>query len=184
LKQLDDDNAELRRAVADLSLDNEPWEMDFVHDQLATGEKIRVLIVVDIFSRYSPMVDSRFSYRAEDVLHTLEKVCAIVGYPKTIRVDQGSAFTSRDLDLWAYTNGVTPDFSRPGEPTDNALIEAFNGRFRADCLNTNWFLTLADTTKKMEDWSNYYNQERPHGAIGYKAPMTFLNHDGATSPPS
>ena len=99
--------------------------MDFVHDQLATGRKLRVLTIVDIFSRYAPAVDPRFCQRA----------------PKTIRVDQGSEFVSRDLDLWAYANGVTLDFSRPGKPTDNAFIEAFNSRLRAECLNTHWFLS-------------------------------------------
>ncbi len=122
--------------------------MDFVHDQLATGKKIRVLTVVDIFSRFSPVIDPRFSYRGEDVVATLEQVCAEVGYPKTIRVDQGTEFVSRDLDLWAYANGVTLDFSRPGKPTDNAFIEAFNGSFRAECLNAHWFLTLDDAARK------------------------------------
>ena len=114
--------------------------MDFVHDQLATGQKIRVLTVVDTFSRFSPVIDPRFSYRAEDVVAMLERTCPATGYPKTIRVDQGSEFVSRDLDLWAYVKGVTLDFSRPGKPTDNAFIEAFNGRLRAECLNTHWFL--------------------------------------------
>ncbi len=80
---------------------NETWAMDFVHDQLATGRKIRVLTVIDTFSRFSPIVDPRFSYRAEHVVAALEQTCAAVGYPKTIRVDQGSEFISRDLDLWA-----------------------------------------------------------------------------------
>ena len=88
------------------------------------------------------MVDPRFSYRAEDVIGALETVCTRMGYSKTIRVDQGSEFVSRDMDLWAYAHGVTLDFSRPGKPTDNAFIEAFNGRFRAECLNAHWFLTL------------------------------------------
>lgn len=88
------------------------------------------------------MLDPRFSYRGEDVVQTLEQTCAAVGHPSTIRVDQGSQFISRDLDLWAYTRGVTLDFSRPGKPTDNAFIEAFNGRFRADCLNAHWYLGL------------------------------------------
>jgi len=79
---------------------NETWAMDFVHDQLATGRKIRVLTVVDTFSRYSPAIDPRLSYRGEDVVQVLEKVCAKVGYPTTIRVDQGTEFVSRDLDLW------------------------------------------------------------------------------------
>ena len=87
--------------------------MDFDHEQLATGQKIRVLTVVDTFSRFSPVIDPRFSYRAEDVVATLERTCPATGYPKTIRVDQGSEFVRRDLDLWAYAKGVTLDFSRP-----------------------------------------------------------------------
>ena len=116
--------------------------------------------------------DPRFSYRAEDVVATLERACATTGYPKTIRVDQGSEFVSRDLDLWAYTRGVTLDFSRPGKPTDNAFIEAFNGRLRAECLNAHWFLTLADARKKLEDWRKDYNEVRPHGAIGNQPPVS------------
>ncbi|KKN43960.1 hypothetical protein LCGC14_0698060 [marine sediment metagenome] len=75
----------------------------------------------------------------------------VIGYPQIIRVDQGTEFVSRDLHLWAYTRGVTLDFSRPGKPTDNAYIEGFNGRFRAGCLNLHWFLTLADAAEKSED---------------------------------
>jgi putative transposase len=107
-----------------------------------------------------------------------------MGYPKTLRVDQGSEFVSRDLDLWAYTRGVTLDFSRPGKPTDNAFIEAFNGRLRAECLNAHWFLTLADARKKLEDWRKDYNEVRPHGAIGDKPPVSLMTPGGAPSPPT
>ena len=91
--------------------------MDFVHDQLATGRKLRVPTIVDTWSRFSPALEPRFSYRAEDVVATLDRVCAEAGFPRTIRVDQGSEFISRDLDLWACLHGVTLDFSRPGKPT-------------------------------------------------------------------
>ena len=161
---------------------NDVWAMDFVHDQLATGKKLRVLTIVDTFSRYVPALDPRFSYRGEDVVATLERVCRLMGYPKTIRVDQGSEFISRDMDLWAYQKGVTLDFSRPGKPTDNAFIEAFNGRFRAECLNTHWFLSLADARKKLEDWRRNYNEERSHGAIGNNTPISLTKSGGATSP--
>ena len=87
-----------------------------------------------------------------------------------------------DLDLWAYAHNVVWDFSRPGKPTDNAFIESFNGRFRAECLNAHWFLTLDDAQQKLEDWRRYYNEERPHGAIGKKAPITLINRGGATNP--
>lgn len=90
------------------------------------------------------VLDPRFNYRGEDDAATLDAACQAPGYPKTIRVDNGSEFIPRDMDLWAYTNGFTLDFSRPGKPTDNAFIEAFNGRFRAECLNAHWFLSLAD----------------------------------------
>jgi putative transposase len=161
---------------------NETWAMDFVQDQLATGAKLRVLTVVDTFSRFSPAVVPRLTFRGADVVEELERVCRETGFPATIRVDQGTEFVSRDLDQWAYQRGVTLDFSRPGKPTDNAFIEAFNGRFRAECLNAHWFLSLADARKKMEDWRKYYNEERPHGAIGQKTPMMLMNRDGAASP--
>lgn len=115
---------------------------DFVHDQLAAGRKLRILTIVDTHSRFCPATDPRFTYRGEDVVQTLERICKSGGYPKTIRVDNGSEFISRDLDLWAYANNVTLDFSRPGKPTDNGFIEAFNSKFRAECLNAHWFMTL------------------------------------------
>lgn len=114
--------AKLREDRAPATRPNDVWAMGFVYDQLATGRKIRVLTVVDTFSRFSPVVDPRFSYRAENVVAPLERVCAEMGYPRTIRADQGSEFISRDLDLWAYAKGVTLDFSRSGKPTDNAFM--------------------------------------------------------------
>ena len=149
--------AKLRDDRCPASMPNQTWAMDFVHDQLAMGRKLRVLTVVDIFSKFSPVVDPRFSYRAEDVVRTLEKICGEVGYPKTIRVDQGSEFVSPDLDLWAYANGVTLDFSRPGKPTDNAFIEAFNSKVRSECLNAHWFMSLDDAREKLETWRVDYN---------------------------
>jgi putative transposase len=127
-------------------------------------------------------VSNRSSSATRRSATRLEATCAVVGYPKSIRVDQGSEFISRDLDLWAYIHGVTLDFSRPGKPTDNAYIEAFNGRFRAECLNTHWFLTLADAREKLEEWRRYYNEDRPHGAIGNKPPITLMNPGDAPSP--
>jgi putative transposase len=175
--------AKLREDRCPASQPNETWAMDFVHDQLALGNKIRVLTVVDIFSKFSPVIDPKFSYRAEDVVRTLERVCDKIGYPKTIRVDQGSEFVSRDLDLWAYAHDVTLDFSRPGKPTDNAFIEAFNSKVRSECLNAHWFMSLDDARSKLEDWRRYYNEERPHSGIGQMTPILLHNPDGASSPP-
>ena len=175
--------AKLREDRTDATQGNQVWAMDFVHDQLATGRKIRVLSDVDTFSRFSPVVDPRFSYRGEDVVRTLELACKTVGYPTAIRVDQGSEFISRDLDLWAYQKGVELDFSRPGKPTDNAFIESFNGKFRAECLNAHWFLSLDDARAKMEEWRKDYNTVRPHSAIGNKPPISLMKGSSAAAPP-
>lgn len=93
--------AKLREGRCAASCSNEVWAMDFVHDQLATGPKLRILTVVDTFSRFSPAVVPRFSFRAPDVVEVLERVCGELGYPASIRVDQGSDLIARDLDLWA-----------------------------------------------------------------------------------
>jgi putative transposase len=82
------------------------------------------------------------------------------------------------------SGAYTWHYIAPGKPTDNAFIEAFNGRFRAECLNAHWFLSLADAQEKLETWRKYYNEERPHSAIGQKTPISLLNHAGDTSPPS
>jgi putative transposase len=99
-----------------------------------------------------------------------------------IRFDQGTEFVSRDLDLWADAKGVTLDFSRPGKPTDNAFIEAFNGRLRAECMNAHWFMSLEDAREKLEDWRRYYSEQRPHGAIGQKTPISLVRRDGTPKP--
>ena len=170
--------AKLRDDRTIATMTNQVWAMDFVHDQLATGRKLRILTIVDTFSRFSPAVDPRFSYRGEDVVLALEKVCRQVGYPQSIRVDQGSEFISRDLDLWAYQKGVVLDFSRPGKPTDNAFIESFNGKFRAACLNTAWILSLVEAQAKCEAWRRDYNEVRPHSSIGHQTPAELIFASG------
>jgi putative transposase len=89
----------------------------------------------------------------------------------------------RDLDLWAYANEVTLDFSQPGKPTDNGFIEAFNSKLRAECLNAHWFTNLADAREKVDAWRRDYNEVRPHRAIGYNVPIDLHIPGGATSPP-
>ena len=106
------------------------------------------------------------------------------GYPNTIRVDNGSEYIARDLDLWAYANHVKLDFLWPGKPTGNGFIEALNGKLRAECLNAYWPLTLVDAPKKLENLRRDYNEVRPHSAIGYKVTIDIHNPDSAASPSS
>ena len=97
------------------------------------------------------------------------------GAPDRIQCDNGSEFISRALDKWAFENGVTMDFSRPGKPMDNAMIESFNGTFRDECLNVNWFLSMEDAREKIERWRKDYNEFRPHSSHGDLTPQQFLD---------
>ena len=149
---------------------NECWSMDFVSDQLYDGRRIRVLTLVDNHTRESPALHVDQRVRGMAVVRVLEGVVDEHGRPASIRVDNGPEFVSKDLDLWAYWNRVKLDFSRPGKPTDNAFIESFNGRFRLECLNEHWFLTLDDAREKIESWRRDYNEHRPHSSLGNLPP--------------
>lgn len=156
--------------------------MDFVQDQLATGRKFRVLTIVDTFSRFSPALDVRFNFRGSNVVEILEQVGRQHGFPTAIRGDQGTEFVSRDLDLFAYQRGVTLAFSRPGKPTDDSGIESFNGKFRAECLNAHWFMSLPDAREKAKAWRRDYTERQPHSAIGNKPLRMLVNRSSACSP--
>ena len=107
---------------------------------------------------------------------TLEEAVKEYGRPRWICVYNGPEFVSRELDLWAYANGVKLDFLRPGKPTDNAFIEAFNSLCRQEYLNQHWFLDLDDAREKIERWRIDYNIYRPHGAIDDLTPLEFLEN--------
>lgn len=149
---------------------NDCWAMDFTTDGLFDGRRIRLLTIVDHFTRESLRIVVGQRLRGRDVVEALNQIASERALPKTIRVDNGPEFTSKDLDLWAYSNEVTLDFSHPGKATDNALIESFNGRLRAECLNESWFLSIDDAQQKIEAWRQYYNNHRPHSALGNLAP--------------
>ena len=168
-------SAKLREDRCNAKSSNDVWAMDFVADNLFDGTRLKILTVVDTYTRLSPAIGVGKSYKAMDVISTLDSAIKKYGCPKTIRVDNGPEFISKELDLWAYTHGVTLDFSRPGKPTDNAFIEAFNSRFRQECLNTSWFLSLNDAKSKIEAWHTEYNTLRPHSATGNIPPAEFAS---------
>jgi len=120
------------------------------------------------------LIEPRYSYKAVDVVASLLRIEKSHGIPKRIQVDNGPEFISKELDLWAYSRGVSLDFSRPGKPTDNAFIESFNSRFRDECLNQHWFLTLEDARTKIEAWRSDYNEKRPHSSLGNVSPEQYL----------
>ena len=152
---------------------NDCWSMDFMADQLFDGKRFRILTLVDNFTRESVAIEVGQRFTGDQVVAVLERALKARGKPKSIRVDNGPEFISKSVDWWAYFNGVKLDFSRPGKPTDNAIIESFNGRVRQECLNEHWFLSLEDAQQKLSDWRDDYNQRRPHSSLGNVAPATF-----------
>jgi len=152
---------------------NQGWSMDFMSDELYDGRRIRLLTLVDNFTRESLAIEVSDHLGGHRVAEVLMRLGEERNLPKTIRVDNGPEFISKVLDQWAYLNGVALDFSRPGKPTDNAFIEAFNGRLRQECLNESWFLSLEDAREKVEVWRQEYNSQRPHGALGNLTPVEF-----------
>lgn len=159
---------------------NECWSMDFMSDQLADGRNIRVLTIVDNFTRESLSAEVGVGFTGHAVARVLARIAEARGHPRTIRVDNGPEFTSRALDQWAYLNKVELDFSRTGKPTDNAFIESFNGRLRAECLDQHWFMSIADSREKLEGWRREYNEERPHSSLGNLAPGEFARSGRGT----
>jgi putative transposase len=152
---------------------NERWSLDFMSDTLGSGRRIRVLTVVDHFSRVSPAVEVNTSLPGSRVIAVLERAATMYGLPKTICVDNGPEFSGRALDQWAHLNGVKLHFSRPGKPTDNAMIETFNAKVRAECLDQHWFVSLEEAKKQLEAWRRDYNEERPHSSLCDLTPAEF-----------
>lgn len=152
---------------------NDVWSMDFVHDQLADGRKFRTLTVIDVFTRECLEIEVGQSLKAEDVVRVLERLKYERGVPGRIYCDNGSEFVSGHMDQWAYANGVKIEFSRLGKPTDNAVIESFNGRFREECLNAHWFESLDDAREKIDAWRWDYNEHRPHRSLEGLTPREF-----------
>lgn len=147
--------------------------MDFVRDTLGDGRAFRALTIVDDCTREVPAIDVDFSLPGERVVSVLDQLSRTRGVPKTIVCDNGPEFASVALDEWAYAHNVTLDFIDPGKPTQNAFIESFNGTFREECLNENWFVSLADARQTIETWRVEYNTERPHSRLRDFTPEEF-----------
>ncbi len=152
---------------------NERWAMDFIHDTLESGRTTRILSVLDIHTRECLALVPRQSFRGVDVADVLSELGGVREFPERINVDNGTEFTSKALDHWAYWNGIELDFSRPGKPTDNAHVEAFHGTLRRECLSQHWFIDLEDAKRTLEAWRLDYNNHRPHSALGQLPPAQF-----------
>lgn len=154
---------------------NELWSMDFVMDALASGKRFRALTIVDNYTRECPWIEVDFSLPGLRVSRVLERLRASRGLPDVIKVDNGPEFAGKDLDQWAYRRGVKLHFIQPGKPSQNGCIESFNGKFRDECLNQNYFQTIDIARLKIEAWRKEYNDDRPHTSLGGMTPNEFTS---------
>ncbi len=146
------------------------WAIDFMFDYLETGRRLKTLTIVDECSRISPGMLVDHSIRGVDVTRFLDFV-ASGKYPKIIRIDQGTEFTSRAMLDWACRRNIRLEFTKVRKP--NQVIESFNSRVRDECLNEHVFFSLQDAREKIDDWHWRYNNINPHSALGMKAPLVF-----------
>jgi len=156
---------------------NHIWSMDFMRDALANGRTIKVLAIVDEYTRKCFRIEVDTSINGVRVVRILNEISQAEGLPEIIIIDNGPEFIGKALDAWAYQRGVKLAFITPGKPVENAYIESFNGRFRDECLNENWFMTLEQAREIVEEWRVDYNTERPHSSLEYMTPEEFIRQD-------
>jgi putative transposase len=152
---------------------NQHWAMDFVSDSLANGQKFRAFTLVDPYTRECPALEVDTSLPSLRVIRVLERLAQQRGLPEEITCDNGPEFVSRRLQAWCAQKGVLLRYIAPGKPMQNGHAESFNGRLREECLNTNWFLNMADARRTIESWRRDYNEQRPHSALAYRTPYEF-----------
>ena len=159
---------------------NQVWSVDFMTDALSSGRRFRTLNIVDDYTRECLAIEVDTSLGGVRVVRVLEELKRRRGLPRQIRSDNGPEFLSRAVDQWAYEQGLEWHTIQPGRPMENGYVESFNGRFRDECLNENWFTDLTDAREKIAEWKLDYNQARPHSALGYRTPEEFAKSSAAT----
>lgn len=164
----------LRVATALPTRPNERWSMDFVSDRVMSGKRIKILTVIDDYSKECPLIYVDTSINGNKITELLDSISGNRALPKTIISDNGPEFISRSLDAWAYLKDIKLDHIRPGKPVDNCFIESFNGKLRDELLEENMFNNLEHARLLVENWRQQYNNFRPHSSLKNKTPMDFL----------
>ena len=163
------------------SFKNHVWSYDFVSDRLYNGKKMRMLTVIDEYTRKCLAIRVGSSLKADDVLDTLSTLFITEGIPDYIRSDNGSEFTAKALRDWIESIGVKTAYIEPGSPWENGYNESFNGKLRDELLNREMFYSLKEAQILIEQWRRYYNEIRPHSSLGYRppAPQVIVSGDKA-----
>ena len=152
---------------------NQEWALDFASDMAASGQRLRILSVVDAYTRECLTLEVDTSFPSRRVTRELERIAAVRGLPQALRCDNGPEITSRHFLAWCIEHKVDVVHIRPGKPTENAHVESFHGRLRDECLNASWFWNLFDARRKIAAWKDEYNRRRPHSSLGYRTPEEF-----------
>src|SRR5580704_5163150 len=157
---------------------NQEWALDFVHDAVESGRAIRVLSVVDAYTRECLALEVDTSFASRRVTRVLERIVAERGVPQAIRCDNGPELTSRHFLAWCIDRKIELIHIQPGRPMQNGRVESFNGRMREECLNVSWFGNLFEARERIAVWRREYNEERPHSSLGYRTPEEFAREIG------
>jgi putative transposase len=166
-----------RRSGSDIRLPgavrpNAVWSYDFVHDQMVDGRSLKLLCVIDEYTRECLAIEVGASLRAQDVILTLSRLMRLYGKPSFVRSDNGAEFTATKVMRWLRDAAIGPAFIAPGSPWQNGFVESFNGKLRDELLNREWFRSRAEARVLIERWRRFYNEQRPHSSHGYKPPAT------------
>lgn len=157
------------RAVASQQV-NYVWAYDFVHDGCASGQKLKMLTVIDEWTRECLAIEVGTRINSSRVIEVLARLMSLNGHPTYIRSDNGPEFVATRVKEWLTHSGVQTSFIEPGKPWQNGTNESFNGKFRDECLNREWFRNRAEAKIIVEQWRRHYNEERPHSSLNYRTP--------------
>lgn len=153
---------------------NERWSMDFVSDSLYDRRRFRIFNLIDDCSRESIIQHADFSITGKRLIRIFDELKTLRQLPKQIVCDNGTEFTSKAFMKWAADNNIDIHFIDKGKPMQNAFVESFNGKFRNECLNEEWFLSIQEAREKIKNWQNEYNTERPHSSLNGLSPYEFI----------
>lgn len=156
---------------------NHIWSMDFMKDALSNSRKLKVLPILDEYTRKCFRIEADISINGVRVCRVLSEIGQQEGLPEIIIIDNGPEFIGKALDAWAYQRGIKLFFITPGKPVENAYIESFNGRLRDECLNEHWFLSVSQARDIIENWRIDYNTERPHSSLDNLTPEEFIQQE-------
>ena len=153
---------------------NQVWAYDFVHDTCANGQKLKMLTIIDEYTRYCLAIEVGVRINSRQVIEVLGRLMSVHGTPEHLRSDNGPEFVAKAIKQWLRESAVATVYIDPGKPWQNGVNESFNGKLRDECLNLEWFATRAEAKVKVESWRARYNRARPHSSLNYQTPARVM----------